>query len=205
MSFRVQDLDYILGSALKVRVLRSLIDLQKPVSGRHAGRLASASKKATLALNELADLGIITKTESTGQHLYSVNRNHYLAEPLRSLFRAEDAKSSLIQKRLKSALSSQRGVLVAAIFGSVARGTTRPDSDLDILAIIESADFAEEVRDAIIAEGDQLNLLLGSRISPVVLTSEQWQTLAAKGDTFALAASADAKVFLGSFSALQIS
>lgn len=200
MQKSVRDLDLILGSTLKVRVLRSLIDLQKPVSGRHAGRLASVSKKATAALDDLAKSGIITRTESTGQNLYSINRNHYLAEPLHRLFRAEDAKLSLIQDGLRRALASQPGVLSGAIFGSVARGTPGPDSDLDVLVIIESPQFSDDVRDAVIEAGDQLNQVYGSRISPVIVTTEQWQTLITRGDPFARSASTEARVFLGSLS-----
>jgi predicted nucleotidyltransferase len=158
------------------------------------------SSKATRALDELAKVGIVTRTESTGQHLYSINRNHYLTATLERLFRTEDEKLSLIQARLRRALGSRSGVLAGAIYGSVARGTTRPESDLDVLVIVETPQFSEQVRDALITEGDQLNLIYGSRISPVVLTSEQWQTLNTNRDPFALSATTEAKVFLGSLS-----
>ncbi|HUF51304.1 MAG TPA: hypothetical protein VMN60_10745 [Longimicrobiales bacterium] len=161
------------------------------------------SSKATAALDELSRVGIITKTESTGQHLYSVNRNHYLAELLQKIFRAEEEKLPVIQARLRRALGSLSGVLLGAIYGSGAKETTKPDSDLDVLAIIDSQQSSDNVRDVLIAEGDQLHVRYGSRISPVVLTSKHWATLVAKRDSFALSASADAKVFMGSFSDLE--
>jgi predicted nucleotidyltransferase len=198
----VRDLDYILGSTLKIRVLRALIDLQKPVSGRHAGRLASVSQKATAALDELTKLGIINKTESTGQNLYSVNEAHYLAEPIRALFRTEEGKLAQIQNRLGQALASRPGVLVGAIFGSVARGTASPDSDLDVLVVIESPRISEDVRDELIEQGDQLNTSYGSRISPVVFTADQWHALLTADDPFARSALSEAKVFFGSFAAI---
>lgn len=199
----VRDLDYILGSRLKVRVLRSLIDLQKPVSGRHAGRLASVSQKATAALDELTKLGIINKTESTGQNLYSVNREHYLAEPLSVLFRTEEKKLAHIQDRLGQALASRPGVLVGAIFGSVARGTASPDSDLDVLVVIDSPRISDDVRDALIEQGDKLNVSYGSRISPVVFTADEWRKLLTLDDPLARSASSEARVFVGSFAAIE--
>lgn len=196
---KVRDLDLILGSGLKVKVLRSLMGLQQAVSGRHAGRLASVSSKATDALGELADLGIVNRVESTGQHLYSINRDHYLTVPLEKLFEAEDRKVSQVQSRLGRVLSLLPGVKVGAIFGSVARGTPGTGSDLDVLVIIDASGSAVEVRDALILEGDGLKADYGSRVSPVVIAAEQWRKLMSNHDTFAESARAEAKVFFGSW------
>jgi predicted nucleotidyltransferase len=193
----VADLDHIIGSILKVRVLRSLAGLQKPVSGRQAGRLAAVSSKVLSALDELTAVGIVSRTESTGQHLYSLNRDHYLSRPLVALFRAEEEKLSHVSAKLKHALESEAGVITGAIFGSVARGRTHPDSDLDILIIIEPTADTRRIRDRVLDEADELATAYGSKLSPVLMSEPQWLKLVKAKDPFTLSAASDARVFLG--------
>lgn len=193
----VNDLDHILGSVSKVRVLRALAGLQKPVSGRHAARLAGVSSKVLGRLDELTAVGIVSRIESTGQHLYSLNAAHYLAQPLITLFRAEEEKSFLISTRLRQALASRPGIISGAIFGSAARGKARPGSDLDVLLIVEPAVDSRDLLDTILAEADDLAAGYGAKLSPVILNGGQWLKLLKKRDPFALSAAADAKTFLG--------
>jgi predicted nucleotidyltransferase len=191
------DLDQVLGSILKVRVLRALTGLQQPVSGRQVGRLAGVSSKALTALDELGALGVAKKTESTGQHFYSLNRKHYLAEPLTVLFRAEERRISDIRDILKRALITRRDVVSGAIFGSAARGSTDPHSDLDVLLVIESRRGSKEILDLVLEQADGLATAYGASLSPTIFTRAQWLALVKRRDPFALSASADAKVFVG--------
>ena len=59
------------------------------------------------------------------------------------------------------------------IFGSKARGTATPDSDLDLLVVIREGDW--RLKDAVAQPGDRL--AIGTDVVPsiIVLTREEWE------------------------------
>ena len=192
----VPDLDYILASRTKVRLLRALIHLGDPVSGRHAARLAGVSPKAIEALDELAETGILKKSQHTAQFLFSWNSEHYLAPALRSLFGGEETKLREIAERLKAAIGDREDIITAAFYGSMARGDSRLASDLNLLVIMEGKERSD-VLDLILAEADRLRPIFGVKIAPVVLSAEKWSAMVHDQNPYALSTMQDARVFLG--------
>ncbi len=63
---------------------------------------------------------------------------------------------------VKRALAGEAGVRLAIVFGSVARGAERPDSDVDVAVIargVELADIAARVSQAVGREADVVSLI----------------------------------------------
>src|SRR3982750_1097208 len=86
-------LDAVLGSGTKVKLLRALVPLSRPVGMREAARLAGVSASgAQGAMEDLAAMGILDRREATAQHLYQINRGNHLAAALAELFRAEEER-----------------------------------------------------------------------------------------------------------------
>lgn len=63
-------------------------------------------------------------------------------------------------------------VLDVQVFGSVARGTATPDSDIDVLVLLELKQ--PEVRDIIAEIALDINLKYDVLISPVVMSKEHY-------------------------------
>ena len=143
----MRDLDLLLGTQLKVRLLRALAQLHTPVSARQATRLAGVSVKGTRALDELSKLGILDKREATAQHLYRLQEEHYFAAPLKALFAAEESKLRDVADLLSGELSDSPEVALGAIFGSAARGDGRSGSDFDVLVLVTEKAAADAVLD----------------------------------------------------------
>lgn len=61
------------------------------------------------------------------------------------------------------------------IFGSKARGTAKPDSDLDVLVVIREGD--RRVKDAVRQPGYMLSIGTDAVPSMMVLTKEEWSLL----------------------------
>ncbi|NOY45853.1 MAG: hypothetical protein GXP50_10465 [Deltaproteobacteria bacterium] len=83
------NLEHILGSLARVRVLRALFS-KDGVSGRNVSaraRVSPSSGKA--ALDELAAWGIVLKVPSGKRHVYEINQSHAFTEPLARLFARE--------------------------------------------------------------------------------------------------------------------
>jgi len=74
-----------------------------------------------------------------------------------SLFTAELAQWESFLSSLREVLAKQPDVLDAWLYGSVARGEDKPESDVDIAVLLESGLPSEHVRDELAALERQLN------------------------------------------------
>src|SRR5688572_27054724 len=99
-------LDTVLGTTVKVRLLRVLAPLTRPVSGREAARLAGVSHIAQRALEELAAAGILHRQETAGPYLYTFNHDHLLAPAIEDLFEAEHRFTESLFEQLRQSIES---------------------------------------------------------------------------------------------------
>ena len=149
MSTFLTPLDHVLTNRGKVRLLRALIPLSRPVSGREAAKLARLSQTPALrALDDLVTLGVLHRMETPSQHLYEVSRTHQLVrDGLEPLFRAERERIGQVLDALRTVLGPDANRIVsAAVFGSAARGQDRPGSDFDVLVIAKQGTVDSEAR-----------------------------------------------------------
>jgi predicted nucleotidyltransferase len=200
----MRDLDLILGTHLKVRLVRAVTRLGAPISARQATRLAGVSVKGVETMDELSKMGIVDKREGTAQNFYQLEAEHYLAEPIKALFAAEEAKLQEVAALLREQLRDQPAVVSGAIFGSSARGEPRPDSDLDVLVLVSESAAAEGVLDRLLDAAPGLRKRFGARLSPFILDVEGWSTRAASGDPFLLRAAREAIPFIGDHTLLAL-
>ncbi|KAB0266853.1 nucleotidyltransferase domain-containing protein [Microvirga brassicacearum] len=151
----------ILGTEANVRLLREL--------SRYGGQLSAPSLVARtglgrtsvwVALAALEEMRIVESAGSGRAVLYRIRTDHPLHAPLDALFEAEEARFAAIREVVRSA-ASEGGPSVFAvwIFGSVARGEDRLDSDLDIAVVAQPSELARvvnAVRDALIGPGKRI-------------------------------------------------
>jgi predicted nucleotidyltransferase len=189
MGMLFRPLDAVLGSQSKVGLLRALLQSSAPVSAREAARLAGLAHSGALrALDDLVELGVVNRTETPGQHLYTINSESELVEQgLGPLFTAERGRVAevfrWIPERLKSYLSD--GVVRSAvIFGSAARGEDRPDSDFDLLVVAWRQEDVEPVHQHLVDASGELFQRFGLLLSPVVIAVEQLVRQHHGGDPF---------------------
>jgi predicted nucleotidyltransferase len=188
----------ILGSETNVRLLREL--------SRHGGQLSAPSLVARTGLGRtsvwvglanLEEMGIVESAGMGRAVLYRIRTDHPLRVPLDALFEAEEARFTEIGEVVRSAaLQSGPGVLAVWIYGSVARGEDRPDSDLDIVVIAQPSKLdkvVDSVRDALRAPGERI----GFSPSVVGVDTADVQRLSRERHPWWTSAVADAIVLLG--------
>jgi predicted nucleotidyltransferase len=195
-------LDVLLGTTTKVRVLRALMQLTSPVSGNEAKRLAGVRSAESMwkALDELSDLGIISREQMRGSHLFRINREHDLYAPLATLFDAEAGRLSRLREWLRGSLN-EAGLTDAVhsviLYGSNARGEAVARSDVDLLVIMADEAGVAAARDALLAGTASLERQMGMRISPYVLTRARVETRYRDGDPLMHTIADEGRVLLG--------
>ena len=102
----------VLGSVSRVKVLGTLLQTGKAMSGREVARRARMpSSTAAQALRELVQTGIVRRTRVEGKTRYALNEHHHLLPKIRVLFDAENTLPDAIAVFLTKALR-ERGTVV---------------------------------------------------------------------------------------------
>lgn len=166
MSYDNKLLGVLFGS-YRQRVLELL--LLQPAQRFHVRELArqTGTSAGTLhrELSKLAEAGLLLRERQGNQVLYQANRACPVFEELAGLFRKTSGAVSVLQQALQG-LKPQ--IRFALLFGSLARGTETPGSDVDVL-IVGDAGFAEVVKALYPAQE-----LLQREINPVVYSDSEF-------------------------------
>jgi predicted nucleotidyltransferase len=134
----------------------------------HAGTLARE-------LDKLTQAGLLLRSEQGNQVRYRAHVRHPLFEDLSALFRKTHGVVPALRQAL-ALLGDQ--IQLALVFGSVARGTPTPGSDVDVLVLGEVR-FAELVQALY-----PLHEALGREVNPVLYTVAEFAERAQRGDAF---------------------
>lgn len=131
-----EPLDEVLRQASKVRILRFLIRSQVTLNGREIAKAVGLSHvKCHTALKELALHGLVSLRRVGRSNLYQLEKeNHLVKRLLKPLFDNEGHLLTDLAKAILKDLPFRPRSL--AVFGSIAKRTARPDSDIDLLVII---------------------------------------------------------------------
>ncbi|MFS0701372.1 nucleotidyltransferase family protein [Cellulomonas sp. 179-A 4D5 NHS] len=168
--------------------LRQLYSVNAPQTAGDVHERAGTGSRNGIryALDRLADQGVVARTTAGNTAIYELNRDHLAYPALDAALRTYDPYGEL-RERLRALAGdcSWNGPLFSlAVYGSVARGEARPDSDIDLLLVLPDG------RDAADAQVDDLSETLhvrvkrwtGNRAHLDVRTLRQVHMAAAAGD-----------------------
>lgn len=124
-------------------VLTVLARTEAPLTGRKIATLARRGSQPTVQtiLDRLVEHGIVTTQPAGPSVLYTLNRDHLLAH---AVITAAKARATLLTRLTEAIEGWPEPALHTSLFGSVARGEARPDSDIDILVIRPSGVSADK-------------------------------------------------------------
>lgn len=168
-SFLRCPLTWLLASGGQVRVLRALLQHGGAQSAAQlAADCAMSARGVRNTLDALVAQGAVQVLGPASARLFAPAMHQPLMVALVQLFDAERQHWPQLQAQLRDGLAAERLIRSAWLYGSVARGTDAPRSDMDLALVLtdDSVDASRQVRDAVQALGDRL----GVHISPVVLT-----------------------------------
>ncbi|MGN6826691.1 nucleotidyltransferase domain-containing protein [Paucibacter sp. M5-1] len=167
----------LLFPAARQRALALL--LLQPAAAFHLRELArlTGSHAGTLAreLDKLTQTGLLLRAEQGNQVRYQAHTRHPLFDDLASLFR----KTHGVVPALREALAPLDAEIdLALVFGSVARGTPLPGSDVDVL-VLGKVGFVPLVQALY-----PLHAALGREVNPVLYAPEEFGERTRQGDAF---------------------
>ena len=199
-------LSAIMGTDAGVRLSRE--------PGLHGGLLAAPDlarrtglSKASVArgLAALQGPGAFRSVGSGRSVLYGLSVDHPLAPAIRAVFEAESARFQDLLERARNAARSAGPDLVALwLYGSVARGEDRADSDVDLPLVVAAAragadhpDRRQEFADAFRDEMAPFSRTSAFRPSLVVLDTDDVARLSSERDPWWMGMLADAQALVG--------
>lgn len=138
-------------------------------------------------LKLLHEAGLLLREEAGNQVRYFANRECPIYEELAGIFRKTFGLADLLREALLP-LGGQ--VELAFVFGSVAKGEERSDSDIDLL-VLGSADFVAVA--GLLAETHRR---LGREVNPVVMRRVEFVQKFHAGDRFVRRIAGEAKIFV---------
>ncbi len=158
--------DLLFGS-YRQRALSVL--LLHPDSSYHVRDLARRTKTSAGSLHRelarLAEAGLLLREKQGNQVRYQANRHCPIYPELASLFRKTAGLADVLGQALQPLADR---ILLALVFGSVARGEETANSDIDLL-IVGDVSFGEVVKIL-----HPLQEQLGREISPVIHTPAEF-------------------------------
>lgn len=169
------------AEALFGKTRRRVLDLllRSPFESRYLSQIVAAVGTGLGAVRRelecLVEAGLLVRERDGGRVYYRANA----ACPVLPELRAFVEKTSGVAVAIRRALEPLADrVEVAFLFGSMARGAARADSDIDLF-VVGRASFRE-----VVGAISALQNEVGREINPVVMTSEEFQHRLGEPDRF---------------------
>lgn len=138
-------------------------------------------------LRNLQAVGLVESRRRGNRLYYQANQQSPLFPELHGLMLKTSGLADVVQALLEPLADR---ISVAFVYGSVAAGTARAESDIDLCLIGELTlgDLAPRLAEA--------RAVLGREVNPVTFQPEEWRRSLKQGDHFATTISAEPKIFL---------
>jgi len=139
-------------------------------------------------LARLASSGLVTVTRTGNQKHCPANRDSPVFEDLHGLI----VKTVGVAEPLRRALGpTAKAIRAAFVYGSLAKGTDRAGSDIDLMVISDSLTYPDVFQAVQGAEAT-----LGRPINPTVMTPAQWRIKHSKSDSFVAKVASQPRIFV---------
>lgn len=180
----------VLFSPVRQRVLALLFG--QPQRRFQSGELIRLANSGTGAVHRLlvrlVATGLITVDKIGNQKHYQANADSPVFQELTGLVR----KTVGLMGPLRNALAPLQDRIIAAfVYGSIATGTERADSDIDLMVIADDLDYFE-----LFAVLPSLEAELARVVSPNLMTCSEWLRKRGELDSFAARIASQPKLFV---------
>lgn len=169
-SFLRCPLSHVFAAGSHVKVLRWLARQRRPLTVSQLGRLTGLSAQGVRnVIAALASQGLVSTLGEGRTQVHALRPEHPLGPALLALFEAERTRWHEVTEELHALLKDGGAVQAAWVYGSVARSSDTPGSDLDLVVIMSDdapRESASSIRDALADFGTRQDI----QVSAVLLS-----------------------------------
>ena len=175
MKFRISLLE-VLNSKTKIKIIKFLLTHEASMSERE---IASILKVSHMSVNrtmrELAELNFVNFVTIGKAHLWRVNHKSYAFRALSELIKGVSGIQEPIEELKKILLKNLSKTLIKRIvlFGSIAKGLERTNSDIDIFVLAKNKQSKEKLESSIEKLSNICFEMYGNRLAPYILTDQE--------------------------------
>lgn len=167
-------LERVLGNKVSISLLRTMIRYRgKIFTIRGLAEQAKVSPNETaLVIHDLEELGIV-KIQPIGRayHLELNEKSYILNKIIEPIVEAEKNTIDELLQILRKHLDTKK-IISAVIFGSVAKGEEKIDSDIDLLIVSNDQDHAISV---VSAASEQVFTRFHGGLSQIIFTEKEFK------------------------------
>jgi DNA-binding transcriptional ArsR family regulator len=166
-------IESIFGTRSRVRVLDVLRGVKVPLNASEIARRTRLSQPAaTTALVDLERMGVVDSYPSGRARIYWLDRdNVYSQQVIEAAFAAQYSMPEELEADLRRLFAGLCSSVV--LFGSYARGSQAPGSDVDVLLVAKDAESMTAVNDRYADEMVGFSHRWGAQLSVLTYTPEQ--------------------------------
>lgn len=168
-------LDDVLGQKSKIKVLRFLTKVRGSFTGRELARQVGLSpEKTRQVLKDFQEQGIVEVQNAGRTNLYKLRKESTLVKNvLVPLFHSERNLPKSLAQTIRKGTSFP--VVSIILFGSLARGEERSDSDIDVLILTENNGDLRKAKKEIESIEHKVIEEFSNRLSPLIWNVREFQ------------------------------
>ncbi len=167
-------LDNLFSTWSNISVLRALKNYSVGISGREVARLSDLTpKNCLITLTALEQLGVVSRIRGGREHLFSLNRSHFLVkEIITPVLNSEIKFVESISKDISRALKIYS--ISTILFGSVARNEASIESDYDICVVYKDAISKKLIEEVISGLSLSMKNKYGVTLAPFYISKQEF-------------------------------
>jgi predicted nucleotidyltransferase len=166
----------ILNSKTKMKIVTFLLNHEAAMSEREIASVLDVSHMSiNRIMKQLADINFVNFVTIGKAHLWKVKRGSYAFRVLSQLIEDISKIRSPLEDLKKTILENLPGATVIKIilFGSVAKGLERENSDIDIFILVQNLKMKKKVEPFVESLSNKCFDLYGNRFAPYILTGHE--------------------------------
>lgn len=168
----------ILSSEVKLKLIEFLLNHEASMSEREIASILSISHMSiNRTMRELAEMNFVSYTVIGKAHLWKVNRKSFVYKAMKRFMDAlKVMPDSLFElKRLIMRDLSESLVKRVVLFGSIAKNSENPDSDIDLFILVRNTRDQNNLEKSIEKLTNACLEIFGNRLAPYILTEKQYK------------------------------